>query len=370
MVSRPRLKPHLTVLRRSEDAVQFGVDPGPDALILRQLATAEIELLIGLDGTRTTTELAAALRRSGGDPARLPQLLGILHDHRLLVPGTVDRAHLQQVSAPVRSELSVDAHAVGMTYRDDRDGFHHIADRARLAVLVDGAGPLAVALAQLLRTCGIGSVTVGPAGAEQAEHDLVSIPVRSPAAGSGSGAAGSVPAVGSPDLVVLIGSRLVHPARSTGWLRHEVAHLPIAVEPHRVVVGPLMGVSPQQPCLLCQHLYRGDRDRAWPQLAAQLFPSDLTSSGAPVAETTLTQLAVGAAAMIAVAHLDGQPTPCGVAVELSLPWPVPIYRRWHRHPDCPDHGRLGGAPEADRGPGSAPRARRPPVSAAQATMAP
>jgi hypothetical protein len=82
-------------------------------------------------------------------------------------------------------------------------------------------------------------------------------------------------------------------------------------------------------------LHRRDKDAAWPVLLSQLAPSWPLRPGAPVSlEDALTAMTVGAAAMIVHACLDGQPVPGDLSLELSLPWPATLCRRWFRHPLC------------------------------------
>ena len=54
------------------------------------------------------------------------------------------------------------------------------------------------------------------------------------------------------------------------FLREDTPHLPIAFEPGRVCVGPLV-VPGRTPCLSCRDADDTDRDPAWPLLHAQLI---------------------------------------------------------------------------------------------------
>ncbi|KJQ53629.1 hypothetical protein RS85_02660 [Microbacterium sp. SA39] len=54
------------------------------------------------------------------------------------------------------------------------------------------------------------------------------------------------------------------------YLRDDIPHLPIAFEPGRVSVGPLV-IPGRTPCLSCRDAADTDRDPAWPLLHAQLI---------------------------------------------------------------------------------------------------
>jgi hypothetical protein len=45
-------------------------------------------------------------------------------------------------------------------------------------------------------------------------------------------------------------------------------------------------------------------------------------------------MTIGVAAMIVHTCLDGQPVPGDVSLELALPWPAILSRRWFRHSLC------------------------------------
>jgi hypothetical protein len=108
----------------------------------------------------------------------------------------------------------------------------------------------------------------------------------------------------------------------------------LVVQGHRVQVGPLI-TGGGGPCLSCLDLHRRDRDAAWPALLSQLAPQGPFLTSAPVSlESTLTAMAIGAAAMIVHTCLDGQPVSCDLSLELSLPWPTIQNRRWLSHPMC------------------------------------
>jgi hypothetical protein len=116
--------------------------------------------------------------------------------------------------------------------------------------LVTGDGPLAVALADLLRDEGL--LTDAP----------------------------------RPALAVLVADWVLGPEEASAWLRRDVPHLPVVAADRAVTVGPF--VEPGHgPCQYCVQLARTDSDPAWPAMATQLW-------GRPAPD--LSQLAVLSAA--------------------------------------------------------------------------
>jgi hypothetical protein len=301
--SRPRLKSHVQLLRRGSGSLQLGL--GPDTgVVLDGPSNAEIALAEGLDGTRTIHTVYAVAASAGVNADRVAALIEILNEHHLLV--------------------------------DPTDHFDYLSARSRQRVVVSGDGDLPCALADLLRAGGIGTVSVGANAVNTLDLELRA----HGAANSRSAVATPDPALDMPalpDLVVLAAMGAVRADAGAPWLRRGIPHLPLVVQAHRVQVGPLItgGSIALGPCLACMDLHRRDRDPAWPALLSQLSPMWPLSLGASVTlESTLTAMAIGVAAMIVQTCLDGQPVPNDLSLELSLPWPNILTRRWFRHPMC------------------------------------
>ena len=91
------------------------------------------------------------------------------------------------------------------------------------------------------------------------------------------------------------------------------------------------------------------------------IPPAPAPSRAVLTLTSLVLAAAGLAAMVALAALDGQPTPPGIAVEVSLPRPHVAERLWLAHPAC----SCGGTDTAAGPP--QPAAGGPPKRAAAAS---
>jgi hypothetical protein len=339
MTSRPRLKSHAQPLRRGAGSLQLGLGPGV-GVVLDGLSDAEMAVAERLDGSLDIKALYAAAAATGVHADFVSALIATLDEHHLLVDAATDRAWLCQVNGPRRHPLHplTTATAIAAAYGLSGDGLDYVGGRAAQHVLISGEGDLPSALADLLRTGGIGRVSVGMNAVNALDHDLrdqLERPARQvgrrPPAGLPAGLGPPV----RPDLVVLPAMGAIRADAGEPWLRRGIPHLPLVVQSHRVQIGPLITGGGLGPCLLCMDLHRRDRDPAWPALLSQLSPTWPLSPGASVTvESSLTAVAIGVAAMIVHTRLDGQPVPGDVSLELSLPWPAVVSRRWFRHPLC------------------------------------
>ena len=334
MGPRPRLKQQFRPLRRGDGRVQLGLDPSL-GVVLEGLCDGEVELLERLDGTLDEPGAAAWAAERGIPGERVSALLSTLRAHRLTVESPAHRLDLAGLPGPLRTTLGPDADALACAFRRDDDGYALLTRRGRRRVLVDGSGTLPAALVQALRQAGVGWVHAG----------------RYAAAASPSP---------PPDLVVLAGVGALDPARAAPWMRDGTPHLPLVLRGTSAEVGPLVRPG-SGPCLRCLDLTRADLDPAWPAVLAQLAPAGVGTPADTSGETSLVLAAAGLAAMVALAALDGQPTPPGISVEVSLPRPHVAERLWLAHPAC----SCGGTDTAAGPP--QPAAARPPQRAAAAS---
>jgi hypothetical protein len=331
MSRRPRLKRHMQPLRRGPGSLQLGLCPKA-GVVLEGLSDAEIAVTEALDGSMDTQTLYAAAAAAGVTADRVSALIATLDDHHLLVETATDRAWPSQINQPPMHLLRPDSTAIAISaaYGLAGDGFDCLAARASQHVVISGEGDLPCALADLLRIGGIGRVSVGANAVDVLDLELRDLRLGDPRTTVGS--VSDLP--GRPDLVVLAAMGAIHPDAGEPWLRRGIPHLPLVIQTHRVQVGPLI-TQGAGPCLSCMDLHRRDKDAAWPVLLSQLDPSWPLRPGAPVnLESTLTAMTIGAAAMIVHARLDGQPVPADLSLELALPWPVTLCRRWFPHPLC------------------------------------
>jgi hypothetical protein len=342
MSSRPRLKSHIQPLRRGPGSLQLGLRPDA-GVVLDGLSDAEIAVAESLDGSMDLRTLYAAASASGVAADRVSALIATLDEHHLLVDAATDRAWPSPIEEPTRHPLRPDAAAtaIAAAYRLADDGFDYVAARASQHVVISGEGDLPRSLADLLRAGGIGEVSVGADAVDTLDLELRGHRAdRTPARLGASADPATV-----PDLVVLTARGAIRADAGEPWRRRGIPHLPLVVQGHRVQVGPLIN-GRGGPCLACMDLHRRDRDAAWPALLSQLSPTWPLRPGPAVSlETTLTAMTIGVAAMIVHTCLDGQPVPGDLSLELSLPWPTILSRRWFCHPACDcsaGHATMGG----------------------------
>lgn len=316
--ARLALAPHHEVLFRGPGARQVGT--GPDrARVLEGLSAGAV----------------AMLDRLASGPCPVPVLLDL---------GGRDGAAAGLLATLRAGGLLTDPDAGGRV-------------RSSSLVVVDGEGPLAVAVTLGLCRAGVGHVHPRVTGRAGPDDVAAGLPrrdagrARGPALArllaeehpdTGGGPPGTVP----PDLLVLTGPT---GAPEPGEV---VEHLPVALRDGRGVVGPLV-LPGRSPCLRCLDLARTDRDPAWPLVAAQLATQAPTAAPHTVAATA--GLAVGQALAALEGPARGDPAPASLAATLELdPDTATItVRPWTAHPAC----RCGAPP--GRGGGPPPRAGAP-----------
>jgi hypothetical protein len=338
--TQPRLQPHRRPLRRLSGGLQFGLEPG--GVVLDGLSPAEMAFIESLDGTSSRAALVASGVVLGIDPDRALALLDLLERLGVLVGAP---ARLDCAGAPPGSSdlMRPDADALAAAYTRG-DGYAVLARRRERFAVVDGHGPLARAVAGLLRRAGVGRVWSGRYAADaasQAGPPLAEGPAR-------------------PDIVLLVAAGAVEAGRGEPWRRAGIAHLPVVLSAETALVGPVVRPG-RSACLLCMDLTRAQLDPAWPSLLAQVMPAGVAYAAPVEGETTLASLAASAAAMMALARLDGQDPSLGVSVEARLPSPATVQRHWPAHPRCScgaASGSAGGIAAAGPGGAAAAATRR------------
>jgi bacteriocin biosynthesis cyclodehydratase domain-containing protein len=234
------LDPQIHRVWRSPATLQFGVER--PVLTLTGLSNAEERMLVALDAGVTLPGLQLVAERAGGEAADAARFLGRL--------------------APVLAREPVSV--------------------APALVVVDGAGPAAGRLIQVLRESGAD--------------------VR-------AGLPWSDPAVREADAAVILGSFALEPERHRRWLRRDIPHLPVVFGDETVTIGPFVEPGAGL-CLGCLDLHRSDAEPDWPAMASQLYTRDARR------ETSLVTTAVTAVAGRAV--LDRAVRGSGRLAHISL----------------------------------------------------
>jgi hypothetical protein len=260
-----RLDPRIPMVWRTPTSVQFGVD-APVAVIE--------EVSAGLE------RMLAALR-SGISPSGWTMLArdaGVTAD---VARDLLER--LEQVMQPAQPTASG-------------------------RVLVTGDGPIAHALAGLLRDEGVLARADEP----------------------------------RPDLAVLVADWVLGPQDAATWLRRDVPHVPIVAADRFVTIGPFVEPG-RSPCVYCVQLTRTDADPAWPAVATQVW-------GRPAPERT--QLTVLSAACFAArrirTRLDAGPGTLARGWRLAESGGTVSAWTARTHPLC----SCAAPPESDWAPGS------------------
>ena len=332
------------VLQRARHCIQIGTDP-PRTVVVRNAPAQAADVLGGLDGGRTITELLVEHRQLG-DRARWLDLLDQLLSAGVLLPtNTQERA-----GSPMTVGAHLSEERALLTHR------HGHATAARILqarddalVVIRGDGDVAFAITAHLAAAGIGhlhqdplslSVPWLPEDADiedpgTAESGLppgrwVELRARFPALRLHSPAAHQ-----HPTGVVLIGGPVPDLALGAAYSRACVPHLSVATGMARVVVGPFV-LPGRSTCLSCLHRHRTDADPEWPAVAGQLRA---VPRGTPA---VLTAAAVCLAVGEMLEHIDGVQPPR--TVDGTLEWragaPGPRRRSWRQHPDCGCRGAL------------------------------
>ena len=360
---RPLIHPALARVWRDPTTIQIGLDPAR-ALVLGGLTTLDATVLRSLDGRTDTFMLRSNATDQGGDATVADRLLdvlqsaGVLVDYDRLQPADRPDAPPDSESAPDGGERpgesemrAPDRASLGILTGALDGGAAAMQARQAAWVEVRGAGRVGAQIVRLLDAAGVGrtsAVDPGPASA----HDVAPGGLAARHVGrardetiqrlvSGTRARSRAlrrhPAASevdppTPDFVVLA------PAAGTAVVQGGEAlvaagttHLAARVVELTGIVGPLV-VPGRTSCLRCLELHRGDRDPAWPRIAAQAAHRGSSVSACDV--TLATQVAALAAQQV-LASLDGfSPATVDGTVEVSLPYGLPRRRSWRPHPAC------------------------------------
>jgi hypothetical protein len=344
---RPALKPGLRRLRRSQTAVQLGLDPDR-ALVLKDLDERAIGWLERLDGSREAATLIRSAADAGLAAEEAAGLLDLLADHGVLDDATQRPAGWTALSAAERARLEPDVASLTLSARAPGEGAALFTARRRAAIEIRGGGRVGASAAVLLAAAGVGCVVVrdhaaaqpgdvAPAGLSAAEvgasrEAAAAAAVRRAA----PEAATSLPPGRTADAVLLAPDDAVDPVDHDRLVRAGVPHLVAMVRETTGVVGPLV-LPGQTSCLRCHDLIRTDRDPGWPLIAAQVAGKALARNPTWVRacdSVLATAVAVHAALQI-LAHLSGATAAArDGTLEITLPDGRVRRRSWRPHPAC------------------------------------
>jgi bacteriocin biosynthesis cyclodehydratase domain-containing protein len=330
------LKPALRRLWRDPTTLQLGIDPR-HAVMLSGVDLADATLLDLLDGTRDVGELNAEATRRGHRPDHVSELMKTLHDAAVL-----DEAPTSRQGTDARHDP--DLMSLSLLHRAPNAAAAVFSHRREATVEVLGAGRVGASLALLLATAGIGQLAVTDAGPVRAA-DYAPGGIRNAGTRQTSRAdalrtllAGTKTTVKlgpgrRSALVVLAPTGGIVPPEWLGQVRHR-PHLPVLIRETTAVIGPLV-LPGRTPCVRCVELTRGDRDPAWPALAAQLVGEQ---HGVEPCDIALATAAASIAAMHVLAWLDdgaaNPPPTVGGVLEISLADLRLRRRTVNAHPGC------------------------------------
>ncbi|MGQ0717826.1 MAG: ThiF family adenylyltransferase [Pseudonocardiales bacterium] len=326
---RLRLAPGRAAVWRSPTCLQLGLDP-QRAMVLDCLPEPLAALLKRMDGARSTSELVAEAETAGSAAGDALAMLTDLHRSGLVADATAT-----DDGRPGWHRVALATEATSWSVHTTCATRNVVSQRRGSAVRVIGSGRVAVALATLLASAGVGQVAVEATGtvatADVGTGYLPDDLGRPRAAAAADAVRRCAPGVTGairrqPDLIVLCDVVVPEPVLVTGLLATGIPHLIGFAHEGTAVVGPLVCPG-RSSCLHCAELHRADLDLAWPKLAAQLVGK------VPTAGLACTQLAAALTAEQVFAVLAGPgaglpvPPTWGAALELD-----PVHGTLRRHP--------------------------------------
>lgn len=330
--ARPRVVASLPVLRRGPGELQIGLDPR-HAAVAADLSEEVIRAAQRLAGHHTGDEVLAPLAEA--DRAGLTDLMSTLCDRGLLDEAVQTPARLvgDRAAAELRALTGGSAPV------------RHPMGRTELGIAVHGDGRLAVTIATLLASAGVGRVHVtatGTVGPEDVGTGYVADDVGTLRQVAARRALRQVDpdvrttpfdGVRRPDLVILTDALVPFPERVAELVAARQPHLLVRVRDTTGIVGPLV-VPGLTSCLRCLDLHRSELDPRWPHLATQLAGKvQLTD----LAGTQATAAFAVAQALAATGWLRGdavRPATCDTTVEIDPVTAETRHRRWSPHVSC------------------------------------
>lgn len=326
------LGPATRVLWRSPDTVHLEL--GSRAVVVEGLPPRLIAAVASPVGTAVGTA-----DRIAADPSAAAAL-ETLTENGYLWPRSSDPDDLRRT--PPTPRLAGELAALATRHGDRASEL--LSARRHASVAVHGTGRAAAHLAAVLAAAGIGRVHCAvaglarllhavPGGVEPADEglDLASAADSAVHRAAPEVLTTPLPAGEVADLTVLAVDSPIADERRAALHAARAAHLPVLLGPDFGVIGPLV-LPGLTSCLRCADLHRKDRDPAWSALAVQL---GIERRHGPTSDVAVATLVAGAAAIQALAFLDGAESACTEGtLELRLPdWRL-RRRSWPVHADC------------------------------------
>lgn len=320
-----RLRGRLRAVWLGPTEVRIGTDPRW-SVVLTDLSPAATRALVETPPGADERTIRTGLGRRGTRADEADAIIGHLRAARLLV------------DAPPTEDPDA---ATWALLRADGDGPVVRTRRSEAVVRVRGLGRTGAGLAAALAASGVGQLELDDATAVS-RHDVgraglstrdIGRPRSEAVARAVHDAVPSVrtsPGRRTPDLVVLVDSRVADAVQHRALLAADVPHLSVVLREASALIGPLVRPG-RSACLRCAELHRTDRDPGWPALAAQLG----VARDACPEESVLAAVTSAFAAAQVLAFLDGRASLADDgALDISLPDLVPRSVPVPQHPDC------------------------------------
>jgi len=277
--SRPWTRDDVPLVWRSDTCVEMGWPP--HSMRIDDVDPSHLGWLLALQGDHDVDHAISSGAEQGLRPALMRRLLDTAVRCGLVDDAGAMPLSLRDAPLHVRDHLASEVAAV----RHLHGGTEHareVIDRRRSAeIAVQGASPVADAVALVLTSAGIGNVVQeGVVHSASKRHRRTAL-----------------------DRVCHVLCDLPHPdtAADPDAMALDIPHLAVAVTGTCAVIGPLV-LPGRTSCLRCRDLHLADADPAWPRVAVQW------SSRRPgPAAAGLAHLAGAWAALQALALVDAGP---------------------------------------------------------------
>jgi bacteriocin biosynthesis cyclodehydratase domain-containing protein len=277
-----RLDPHVPLIWRTPQSLQFGLDR--PRVVLEEVSHAD-ELVIAALVTGVSSSGARMIGNSAGlDDNALTALLSALE------PALESASELATRSAPKSTPDQAATRLIPAS------------------VVVTGDGETAHLIRCLLGTSGVAVIADEPEAC--------------------------------PEFVVIVAHFAIEPEDHGRWLRRDIPHLAVVFGDETVRIGPIIqpGVGP---CLYCLERHRTDSDPAWPAMASQLW-QQRSALETPLVAQEVAAAAVRLVLAQRMRHRAESLTAVGFPVAPSTASTLEIdgatgqrmLREWPSHPDC------------------------------------